>query len=265
MTTRRLRFLIAYDGTPWQGWQGQPNGMGVQNQVDAVMTKITGQPTSVQASGRTDTGVHALGLVAHCDVPAEKEIPHHGWVRAMNANLPPTIRILRCEEAAQDFHARFHAHGKVYRYRIVRGEVLPPLEFNRAWHVYGGLDIELLRTCMNAVRGTHNFKRLSANRGFPGEAERRADPANVTRTIYRTEVTEVDDVVSIEIEGDGFLYKMVRLIVGAAVHVARGRADLNWFTSLLSDPTGTKNNQCAPAGGLYLARVLYEQPQRDTE
>lgn len=258
MNTRRLRFLIAYDGTPWQGWQGQPNGMGVQNHVEAVMAKIIGQPVSVQASGRTDTGVHALGLVAHCDVPAEKAIPHHGWVRAMNANLPPTIRIMSCEDAAPDFHARFDAKGKVYRYRIARGDVLLPLEFNRAWHVYGPLDINKLQACLNAVSGTHCFARLSANRGFPGEAELRADPVNTTRTIHRAEVSEDGNVLNIELEGDGFLYKMVRLIVGAAVHVARGRAEVTWFHDLLANPSGIKNNQCAPAGGLYLVRVVYE-------
>jgi len=112
---------------------------------------------------------------------------------------------------------------------------------------------------MDAVQGTHNFARLSANRGFPGEAELRADPASTTRTIHRTPVVEADDLLTIEIEGDGFLYKMVRLIVGAAVHVARGRAELGWFTDLLADPAGTKNNQCAPAGGLYLVRVLYDR------
>lgn len=258
MTTRRLRFLIAYDGTPWQGWQGQPNGLGVQNQIEAALAAVTKQPVSLQASGRTDTGVHALALPAHCDVPAELEISHYGWVRALNSHLPPSIRIMECEDASPDFHARFHAKGKVYRYRIHRGDILPPLEVNRAWHVYGKLDVELLRSCLEAVRGTHNFARLSANRGFPGEVELRSDPASTTRTIYRTQVDAVGDVLTIEIEGDGFLYKMVRLIVGAAVHVARGRAEPAWFHGLLSNPSGVKNNQCAPAGGLYLVRVMYD-------
>jgi tRNA pseudouridine38-40 synthase len=257
MNTRRLRFLIAYDGTPWQGWQGQPNGQGIQNQVEAALAKIVGSPVSVQASGRTDTGVHALALPAHGDVPGHLNITAHGWVRAVNSYLPPTIRILSCEDAAPDFHARFHAQGKVYRYRIVRTDVMPPLEVDRAWHVHGVLDSGLLRACLSALRGTHNFARLSANRGFPGEAELRADPANTTRTIFRADLTEQTELLTIELEGDGFLYKMVRLIVGAAVQVARGRAELAWFTDLLSNPQGSKNNQCAPAGGLYLVRVNY--------
>lgn len=257
MNTRRLRFRIAYDGTPWQGWQGQPNGLGVQNQIEAALAIVTKQAVSLQGSGRTDTGVHALALTAHCDVPEELNISHNGWVRALNSNLPPTIRIMHCEDAPPEFHSRFDAKGKVYRYRIARGDILPPLEVNRAWHVYGRVDPAVLQQCLDVVKGTHNFARLSANRGFPGEAELRADPVNTTRTIHRTSMTEEDGILTIEIEGDGFLYKMVRLIVGAVIHVARGRAPLGWFHDLLENPAGVKNNQCAPAGGLYLVRVLY--------
>ena len=98
MNTRRLRFLIAYDGTPWQGWQGQPNGLGVQNQIEAALAIVTKQAVSLQGSGRTDTGVHALALTAHCDVPEELNISHNGWVRALNSNLPPTIRIMHWQK-----------------------------------------------------------------------------------------------------------------------------------------------------------------------
>ncbi len=253
----RLRFHIAYDGTPWQGWQGQPNGLGVQNHVEAAFAKVIKQTVSVQGSGRTDTGVHALALVAHADVPEDNTITPAGWVRALNAYLPPTIRILHCEPAEPDFHARFSAQGKTYRYRILRGPVLPPLEVNRAWHIHGKLDLASLQSCLALVQGTHNFARLSANRGFPGEAERRADPQTTTRTIHRTSLTVEDDLISIEIEGDGFLYKMVRLIIGAAVHVARGRAPLSWFQDFIETPQGNKNSQCAPAAGLYLVKVFY--------
>ena len=253
----RRRLTIAYDGTPWQGWQGQPNGLGVQNQIEDALGKVAKQPIILRGAGRTDTGVHALGMVAHFDEPEGLEIANDGWVRALNSVLAPSIRVLACEETAADFHARFDAAGKVYRYRIVRDDIMPPLEVNRAWQVYGPLDMEVLQKCLTAVCGTHNFARLSANRGFPGEAELRADPKNTTRTIYRAEMVSSGNEVVIELEGEGFLYKMVRLIVGASVHVARGRAGVAWFTSLLNEPAGPKNNQCAPAGGLYLVRVMY--------
>lgn len=257
ITARRLRLTIAYTGTPWQGWQGQPNGMGIQNRVEKAAAKVAGCPVSVQAAGRTDTGVHALEQTAHCDVPATSSMSPNAWLRAINSGLPASIRIMSCQEAATDFHARFDAKGKIYRYRIVRSTFMHPLEADRAWHVYGRLDLALLAQCCRLVTGRHNFARLSANRGFPGEAELRADPVNTTRTIHRVDFEEKDELLTIEVEGDGFLYKMVRLIVGACVHVARGRSELSWFASLLSDPSGPKNCQCAPAGGLYLVRVLY--------
>jgi tRNA pseudouridine38-40 synthase len=120
---RRLRLTIAYDGTPWQGWQGQPNGQGVQNQIETALATVTKVPVSLQGSGRTDTGVHALALTAHCDVPAHLQIAPSGWVRALNSSLPPSIRILTVEVAPPGFHARFDALGKTYRYRLASAEV----------------------------------------------------------------------------------------------------------------------------------------------
>ena len=260
MPAERLRLTIAYEGTSWQGWQGQPNGLGIQNQLENALAVVTKQNVSVQGAGRTDTGVHALAMTAHFDCPEGLQIASAGWVRALNANLPPSIRVLICEPTHEGFHSRFDASGKIYRYRICREDILPPLEVNRAWHVYGPLDLKALNLCLSTLCGTHNFARLSANRGFPGEAELRADPANTTRTIHRATATEHDQFLTIEIEGNGFLYKMVRLIVGAAAHVARGRAPVSWFEDLLMNPAGPKNNQCAIAGGLYLVRVLYPDP-----
>jgi tRNA pseudouridine38-40 synthase len=252
----RLKISIAYDGTPWQGWQGQPNGLGVQNQMENALALIAKQPIALHGAGRTDTGVHALGMVAHFDEPEGLHIPLASWVKALNAVLPSSIRVLSCEVTAPDFHARFDATGKLYRYRVLRAEILPPLEANRAWQVYGPLDLDLLRQCLAAVSGRHNFARLSANRGFPGEAELRANPENTSRTIYSAQLQDEGDQLFLELHGEGFLYKMVRFIVGAAIHVARGRATLDWFQDLLANP-GHKNTQCAPAGGLYLVRVDY--------
>ena len=259
MTTRRLLLTIAYDGTPWRGWQGQSHGMGIQNKLISAMSAVAKQPVHVHGAGRTDSGVHALAHTAHADVPTASRITHAGWVKALNSMLPPSIRVMTCEDAPEGFHARFHAKGKIYRYRILRSAVMPPLEHNRAWHIYGPMDLGALRQCLSSIVGTHNFARLSANRGFPGERERRAnDPSTTTRNIYRAELMEHGDELIIEVEGGGFLYRMVRLILGGAMQVARGRESLEWFQSLLSDPGGEKNNQCAPACGLYLARVLYE-------
>jgi tRNA pseudouridine38-40 synthase len=254
---KRLRLTVAYCGTPWKGWQSQEGGGGVQDEINAAIKKATDIVTQVQGSGRTDAGVHALAQVAHCDVPETVRMNGDAWVNALNACLPLTIRILHVEEADPRFHSRFDAAGKVYRYRIWRPRMLSPFEADRAWHVYGPLDMDALRWCCEKLVGTHNFIRLSANRGDMPETERRTLPDKTTRTIHRVDLREEGDVLQLEVEGDGFLYKMVRLIVGSLIHVARKREPKEWFESLLSDPSGKQSNQTAPACGLYLVTVNY--------
>lgn len=254
---KRLRFTIAYNGTPWKGWQSQDGGGGVQDEINAAIKKATGIITHVQGSGRTDAGVHALAQVAHCDVPETVRMTGEAWVNALNACLPLTIRVLHAEEAGPQFHARFDAVGKVYRYRVWRPRMLSPFEADRAWHVYGPLDMDALRWCCEQLPGTHNFIRLSANRGDMPETERRQRTEKTTRTLHRAEMREDGDVLEFEFEGEGFLYKMARLIVGSLIHVARGREPKEWFANLLNDPAGKQSNQTAPACGLYLVRVNY--------
>jgi len=254
---RRLKLTIAYDGQPWQGWQSQPNGLSIQDQVQQALSVVAKEPISIEGSGRTDGGVHALAQIAHCDVPAALRMEPYNWVRAVNAILPPSISVQACEFAAPDFHARFQAKGKVYRYRLWRGDVMSPFERGRAWHVFGKVDLEQLRRCAQRVVGTNNFARLSANRGDLSEALRRADPKTTTRTIYRVDLIESDDALTLEFEGSGFLYKMVRMITGSLIQVARGRDSEAWFADLLDNPAGVKSSQCAVPDGLYLVRVNY--------
>ena len=256
---KRLRFTISYCGTPWKGWQSQEGGGGIQDELNAAIRKAVRIETGVQGSGRTDAGVHALAQVAHGDVPESIGLSGESWVSALNACLPLTIRVTQAEEVHPQFHARFDAIGKVYRYRIWRPRMLSPFEADRAWHLYGPLDVDALRWCCEKLVGTHNFIRLSANRGDMPEVERRTLPEKTTRTIHSAEVRECGEVLELEFEGDGFLYKMVRLIVGSMIHVARGREPREWFASLLSDPNGKQSNQTAPACGLYLVRVLYPE------
>ncbi len=254
---RRLKLTLSYDGQPWQGWQSQPNGLGIQDQVQQALSLIAKAPVSVEGSGRTDAGVHALAQIAHCDVPIALRMEPHNWIRAANAVLPPSIRVQACEFAEPSFHARFQTSGKIYRYRIWRPNVMNPFEQGRAWHVYGELDVDKLRRCAALLPGTHNFVRLSANRGDLSEEARREDPEVTTRTIHRVEVVENGDFLTFEIEGDGFLYKMVRLITGSLIQVARGRDSEDWFADLLHNPAGIKSHQCALPDGLYLVRVMY--------
>ena len=134
---------------------------------------------------------------------------------------------------------------------------MSPFEVGRAWHVYGPLDEEGMASCARLLVGKHNFSRLSANRGRTSEEERRQNPDDVTRTLSRVDLHADDDMIEIEFEGDGFLYKMVRLMVGSLVHVARGGETTRWFESLLAESTGLKSHLMAPADGLYLVRVIY--------
>lgn len=254
---KRLRLSVAYCGTPWRGWQSQDGGGGIQDKIEAAIRKATSIQTRIHGSGRTDAGVHAHGQVAHCDVPATVRMSGDAWRDAINACLPLTIRIVQVSDADARFHARFDAIGKIYRYRIWRPRLLSPFEADRAWHIHGPLDLARLQACATAITGTHNFVRLSANRGDMSETQRRATPDKTTRTLRRVEVREVGELVELEFEGDGFLYKMVRMITGTMVHIARGRADLTWFTDLLTHTEGLQSNQTAPAGGLYLMQVLY--------
>lgn len=253
----RLKLTIAYDGLPWKGWQSQAGGGAVQDQLEAALQSLVGQRVVIHGSGRTDAGVHARAQVAHIEPPESMRLAPESWIRALNVRLPHSIRLLRCEEVAEDFHARFDATGKVYEYRIWRAAVLSPFEAGRAWHRHGALDMDALRASAESLLGTHNFARLSANRGDMSDIERRENAEGLTRTISRLEVHEEGDILRLEFEGDGFLYKMVRLMVGSMIQVARGRESLAWLRGLVADPAGEKSSHCAPAEGLYLVRVLY--------
>lgn len=255
--TGRLRLTLAYDGRPWRGWQSQRGGLTIQDQVEGALGKLAGGRVAVHGSGRTDAGVHARGQVAHIEVAGGFSLRGETLVRAINSHLPASIRVLRCEDAPPGFHARFDATGKVYEYRIWRGDVLSPFEVGLAWHVFGALDIGRVREGARLFLGRHNFARLSAARGDISEEDRRENAGGLTRTIRRAEVLEEGDLLRLEFEGDGFLYKMVRLMVGSLVHAARGRASMEWVRELVEEPGGEKSSHCAPADGLYLVRVLY--------
>lgn len=246
--TERLKLLVAYDGRPFRGWQSQATNDAVQDFVEAAFKKIVGERVVVQGSGRTDAGVHALGQVAHATVP-KGHLLLAKWLAALNANLPPEIRIMRVQRAADDFHSRFHAKGKRYTYRIYNGPCMHPLEIGRAWYLPGRLDLDVLRAGAKLLAGRHDFAAFAANRGKP-------DPDTV-RTIHRIVVTGRSPLVTLHFEGDGFLYKMVRLLTGTLVRCAQGRDPLSIIEGFLAHPLRKKTQFAAPAEGLYLAKVLY--------
>jgi tRNA pseudouridine38-40 synthase len=244
----RLRLTIAYDGGAFSGWQSQPKGNAVQDHLVAAFRRILGAALKIHGAGRTDAGVHAMAQVAHVDVPKGK-FSRDVWLAALNAHLPREMRVLRCQLATPDFHARFSARGKVYRYRIWNARFLHPLEVNRSWHIPRELPIDIMRQAAAAFVGTHDFAAFAANRGTPSET--------TVRTISGISVRRNSSLITLDYSGDGFLYRMVRLLTGSIVQVALGRHDLAWLNDLIEEPKGRKSHHLAPAGGLYLVRVKY--------
>ena len=246
--SRRLKLIISYDGRDFAGWQSQRQGNTIQDNLEAAFERICGQRLIVTGSGRTDSGVHALGQCAHVDVPAVQFLADR-WLKALNGVLPQTIRILRARFVSKSFHARFSARGQVYRYRIIDGLVRPPLEIGRAWHIAASLDRDLLGRAAAILRGRHDFAAFAANRG---KKER-----STMRTIEYARVTGRSGLIEVEFSADGFLYKMVRLMVGSIVRCALGKESLQSIELRLERPSRAANRFVAPAGGLYLVRVRY--------
>ena len=246
----RLKLIVAYDGGPFAGWQSQSGGNTIQDHLEAALATVTGDAVRVHGAGRTDAGVHALGQCAHADVPTRKLEPER-WVHALNASLPPTIRVLRARYVPQSFHARFSAIGKTYRYRIWTAPVLPPLELGRTWHVPTPLDLAAVHHATGLFVGRHDFAAFAANRGKPEQ--------NTIRMITDARVRQVGKSVTIEFSGDGFLYKMVRLIVGAIVRCGLGKMRPEEITGRLEAAGAHDAGKqfVAPAHGLILVRVRY--------
>jgi tRNA pseudouridine38-40 synthase len=241
----RLRLVIAYDGSGFKGWQSQAGGGAVQDHIEAAFATLCGRRVPVHGAGRTDAGVHALAQCAHADVQRNGSLD---WTSALNANLPREIRVLRCSRAREDFHARYSAKGKIYLYRIWNAPVLSPFELRRAWHLPEPLDLIAMREAAAIFVGTHDFKPFAANRGKPEE--------NTIRTIHSVAIQKKGPAVTLRFQGDGFLYKMVRLMTGALVRTGQERAPVQSIATYL-DGTSGKCSFAAPAEGLYLVRVIY--------
>lgn len=246
----RLKLIVAYDGSPFSGWQSQASRNTIQDRLENAFERICSEPVRVHGAGRTDAGVHALAQCAHADLPARRYAPDR-WVSALNGLLPPAIRVMQCRFVANAFHARFSAKGKTYRYRIWNGAVLPPLESGRAWHVARSLDFNRMVLAAKEFRGEHDFRSFSANRGT---AE-----TNTVRVIRAVRVRRTGACISLDFEGDGFLYKMVRMMVGTLVRVGLHESSAHEISARLRSPRSAipRGRTAAPADGLFLVRVRY--------
>ncbi len=248
----RLKLTIAYDGALYGGWQSQPNADTIRDRIEAALEETARKKIRLHGSGRTDAGVHALGQIAHFDAPEHLTMNPHNWVPALNTKLPPSIRILFAEEVAPDFHARFSSTGKTYHYRLALDPVLPPFLAGRAWHLPRQLDPYLLDDALAAFCGRHDFRAFAVKRG------NETSETDYHRQLFSTTAHALDHGYLLSFHGDGFLYKMVRLLTGAAVKTAQGQLSLSHLSQLVEHPEeGKKSPLCAPPDGLTLHAVDY--------
>ncbi len=243
----RFRITVAYDGTSYGGWQIQPNANTVQAELQAVLKRLGGGEVLVHGSGRTDAGVHARGQVAHFDFP--RPFAPDMLVRAMNACLPPDIRVMDAAIVADDFHARKSAVGKEYRYFIWNAPVLLPTARLYHLHEHEPLDTAKMQEAAAWLVGQHDFAAFSANPNRFVET--------TVRTIQSLMVSRVDEQITIAVRGDGFLYKMVRSLAGWLIRVGRGEVPPAQTREVLASCERTARVPTAPPQGLFLWQVDY--------
>jgi tRNA pseudouridine38-40 synthase len=249
-TMPKFKLTIAYDGTGYEGWQVQKIGTGVQEKVEAALAKLFPSNPRVHSSSRTDTGVHALGMIAHFEAPnAECRMTPRKLALAINAHLPEDIRVLAAARAPKAFHARFHAMGKQYRYFVWNHPAMNPLLRHTAWHVTRPLDLKAMRAAAPLFVGKHDFQSFAANPGYQKKS--------TVRTLTRCELRRKGPLLTFVIEGDGFLYKMCRGIVGTVVQAGLGKFPVSEIKTMLDKRDRRAAGVTAPAQGLVLWKVFY--------
>ena len=246
----RFKLTIAYDGTRYFGWQVQKGRMTVQQRVEESLRELFPSVKRVHSSSRTDTGVHALGMVAHVDIPeAECRMDARKLLLAVNSFLPVDVRIVAARRVAEDFHARLDAKGKRYYYLIWNHAAMNPLLHNRAWHVKVPLNLERMQKAAKLFVGRKDFKSFASTREYEMES--------TVRRLTRCDVRKEGYTWKITIEGDGFLYKMCRGIVGTLVRVGQGKLTQTEIRQIFRDRDRSVAGMNAPACGLTLWRVIY--------
>jgi tRNA pseudouridine38-40 synthase len=243
------KLTIAYRGTGFSGWQRQAAKRTVQECIETALEKLWGHKISLQGSGRTDTGVHALGQIASFNAPRL----HHATVllRALNANLPRDVRIVKCRLVSPAFHARFDARGKTYKYLIWNRLVQDPFTLDTHWHVPRDLDLPAMRRAARLLLGRHDFASFTSNPGYERES--------TVRVMKRASIVRDGAALVFHFSADGFLYRMVRNLVGALVKVGKGKITVDEFGKILRSRQRSAAPETAPACGLYLMSVTYEK------
>ena len=255
-----IKLTIAYDGSDFHGWQLQPGLPTIQGALHEALRQITQEPITIHGASRTDAGVHALGQVAHFKTHSTLEAQE--IQRGMNALLPPTVRIVAAQEVGQDFHARWLAQGKTYRYRIYRGEVLPPFDHRRAFHYPWPLDEVAMSAAARAFEGQHDFSSFAASTGSEEDDKDR----DMQRLIHSSEIVrdhereQAHDEIAYLVRGRSFLRYMVRKIVGTLIEVGRGRLAPTDIPEIFAARDRSRSGPTVPPEGLYLVALEYPDP-----
>ncbi|MEE4253462.1 MAG: tRNA pseudouridine(38-40) synthase TruA [Desulfuromusa sp.] len=242
----RIKLIVAYDGTDYVGWQFQPNGISIQERLEQGLHRLTGSIHRVYSSGRTDSGVHARGMVCHFDT--EKELPLTAWREGLNRFLPDDIAVREAEHVDDQFHARFSARGKRYRYTILRDSVRSPLERKTSWQVKKKLDLTKMQTAAKSFVGQHDFAAFRTSGCSAG---------TTIREIYSITFTEDGTLLHIDVCGSGFLKNMIRMMVGTLAQIGRGKRSVVSIQELLDGAESVFSPLTAPAQGLCLMEVWF--------
>ena len=250
------KLVLAYDGSEFHGWQVQPRCVSVQGTLRDAITRVTGEVVLPQGSGRTDTGVHALGQVASFALVAP--IPEINLVRALNRTLPPAIRVLTAARMPAEFHARHSALAKTYEYRIFRGDICPPWQARYVYALRSRLDRDAMERAAASFCGEHDFTSFTANDPDRSEREGGAVRGNVRRMdVSQWSYDEATQLLVYCVRGNGFLHHMVRTLVGTLIEVGRGNRKESEIASILEARNRDQAGPTAPARGLFLRNVDY--------
>jgi tRNA pseudouridine38-40 synthase len=243
----RYKCMISYDGSGFSGYQVQPKKRTVQSVIETVLTKMhKGSPVKISASGRTDAGVHAKGQVIHFDSPLS--LPLEKWELALNSMLPEDISVLSVEEVNPAFHARFDANGKEYRYFLNQSPKRDPFQRNYSFHYPYHLNLAAMRAASAYLLGTHDFSSFCSAR---------TEVEDKVRTIETIEILQDEERVSFRFIGNGFLYNMVRILVGTLIEVGSGKRQPEEIVEILEKRDRRYAGKTAPGQGLYLWQVFY--------
>lgn len=245
---KRIRLTVAYDGTGYCGWQVQPNGITVEEVLNAALSQLTGEEIKVIGASRTDAGVHAEGNVAVFDT--KTGIPPERIAYAVNRLLPEDIVVVKSEEVPENWHPRYQDSVKTYEYRILNREMPDPVRRFTTFHVSYPLNPEAMREAAGYLRGEHDFKSFCSIH---------TSVKSTVRTIYDITIERDGDIITLRISGNGFLYNMVRIIAGTLINVGRGAWPPERIKEILELADRGKAAATAPARGLILKDIRYEE------